>query len=530
MFEFIYNYLIDKNILFNLSLIFFNWYFIDDFNILLLLISLDNVSYAVDFMINNINKNLSYNEIINENNKLYLMPTFERYLFYGTITTIYHTIKLLILRDYILYIKIILSLSSYPYINNIIYKEYLDIFEDLSHNKEKFFKIIFCEQIYNIIKKLNRIYLDDEIILDKDEIIDILYKSSNIKSEIITFIKNTLIVILLHYFKSKSLLYYKITKYIYIYNSGNYFINNIDITKARNKFITIFTNKDYVKLNDPMAIHSMLFLYYNKKTENDWITLREKINYNIITFITLWTCGSFFEGINKLIVLLFISFCIRITKKNLKNTFNKKYIISILLTIFGYYITYNIIIMSFIHQFGQYLCNNFITKGIFNTCHNNIYLYVINNYREITNILHKNFVSYIRNIIYGIIMKYLFYNNINYGYAFTLFITNLEKCMYTKLLYIIIYISIFNNKNIFKIILLSYMSTLLINLIKNINNIKNITKINTTDKNILNDNKVIIEEIKNAIESSMDIQNDNKTDENINNNDLIIIEDYIKKE
>jgi hypothetical protein len=230
MFEFIYNYLIDKNILFNLSLIFFNWYFIDDFNILLLLLSLDNVSYAVDFMINNINKNLSYNEIINENNKLYLMPTFERYLFYGTITTIYHTIKLLILRDYILYIKIILSLSSYPNINNIIYKEYLDIFEDLSHNKEKFLKIIFCEQIYNIIKKLNRIYLDDEIILDKDEIIDILYKSRNIKSEIITFIKNTLIVILLHYFKSKSLLYYKITKYIYIYNSGNYFINNIDIT------------------------------------------------------------------------------------------------------------------------------------------------------------------------------------------------------------------------------------------------------------------------------------------------------------
>jgi hypothetical protein len=127
-------------------------------------------------------------------------------------------------------------------------------------------------------------------------------------------------------------------------------------------------------------------------------------------------------------------------------------------------------------------------------------------------------------------MKYLFYNNINYGYAFTLFITNLEKCMYTKLLYIIIYISIFNNKNIFTIIILSYISTLLINLIKNINNIKNITKINTTDKNIFDDNKIIIEEIKNAIESSMDIHNDNKTDENINNNDLIIIEDYIKKE
>jgi hypothetical protein len=53
--QYIMQYIIDKNILFNLLLIFFNWYFIDDFNIFLLLISLDNISHAVDFMINNIN-------------------------------------------------------------------------------------------------------------------------------------------------------------------------------------------------------------------------------------------------------------------------------------------------------------------------------------------------------------------------------------------------------------------------------------------------------------------------------------------
>ena len=496
------------NLIFNLLLIFFNIYFSKDFNIYLLLTSLDNISYALNFIIININNKLSYSDIIDKNNSLYLLPLFERYLFYGFITIIYYAIQLLILRDYIFYIKIILSIASLPNINNIIYNKYYNIFNNIKQNKERIIKLIFCEQICNIIKKLNKNYIDDKIVLDNDEIIKILMESQNFKSEIITFIKNTLIVVLLNYFKSKSYIYYKITKYIYIYNSGNYYINNIDIDQAKQKFITIFKNKDYTKLNDPMTIHSMLYLYYNKKTETDWNILYTKIKYNILSFVTLWTFCTFFKDIYKLYILILISFCLRIAKKNIKNTFNKKYIISLLFSILGYYILNSIVIISFIHQFGYYLYNNFITKGILNSFYNNFYLHIKNNYVQIIYILHKNFISYIRNILYGFILKFLFMYNISYGYAFILFITNSEKCVYIKLLYICLYISIFNKKNIIQLFLLSYICTILINLIKNIDDIKNIKKnnisnimlhnnINKKINNIINDDIINDAEIEN---------------------------------
>ena len=261
----------------------------------------------------------------------------------------------------------------------------------------------------------------------------------------------------------------------------------------------------------------------------------------------MWTSGSFFEDIFKLHMLLFVSCCIRLTKKNIYDTFNKKYIISIILSIVGYYIFDNIIFISFIHQFGYYLSDNFITKGIFNTCYNNLYLYIVNNHKQIIYILHKNFLSYIKNILYAILMKYLFFNNINYGYAFTLFITNCEKCIYTKILYGCIYISIFNKKDIIKLCILSYIGTILINLIKNMdklkfnntNNIKSI-KIPIIRNNNIENMKEIEEQIKNAMEnidlinetdnetniSLTNISSTNKNIDNIKNDDLVIIDDF----
>jgi len=516
----IYN--IIYNIIFNLLLILTSWYYIYDFNICLLLISIDNISYGLDFLMNNINKNLTYKDIINVNNSLYKLQICERYIFYIFLICIYYFINIFITNDNIYYLKLLLSLLIIPTINNIIYDEYFDVFDKLKKYKEKIIKLIFCEQIYHIIKKLNIYYVDNKIDLDKKEIISVLMKLTNFKLEIITFIKNTLVVMLLNYFKSKSVVYYKLIKYIYIYNSGVYFINNINEKDATDKFIEIFKNKNYTKLNDPMTIHSMLFLYYNKNAETNWNILYDKINYNILTFLTLWTFGSFFDSIYKLIIIICISIFIRNTKKNINKLFNKKFILSLILLLLAYTMSENIIWLSFIHQFGYYIIHNIITRNIYNLYYNNIYTYMKNNYKNILSMLHENCISYVRNIIYTIILKYLFMYNLHYGYSFIIFITNTEKCINTKFLYGILYILIQNKNNLFKILLFSYICSLFINLIKKYEIIKQTIMLNNKLSDKLGDKKILYStedelknELKDAMEDNIEGITDDKTDDNI---------------
>jgi hypothetical protein len=188
-------------------------------------------------------------------------------------------------------------------------------------------------------------------------------------------------------------------------------------------------------------------------------------------------------------------------------------------------------------------------------------------------ILHDNFISYIKNIIYSLFLKHLFTHNLHYGYSLILFITNTEKCIYTKLLYGIIYISICNQNKLYKLLILTYIGTLIINLIKKYSLIKQITnnniiasKINVNDKidcplNLhtdfnhygnydsvdfkyfsgLKDNikfeihnesidesvsQNIVDEIKNAMENILDEEHENNENKNNIYDDLTIIENY----
>jgi hypothetical protein len=342
-------------------------------------LSIDNIAYAYNFLVNNYKKKLSYKEIIDINNKTYLAPIFERYLSYGFISLIYYIFVILIIRDYIIFVKLVLSLYAIPIINNHLYLDNKDIFEFVRLKKNEIIKLIFCEQIFIIIKKLNQEYVDNQIILDKNEIIEILMETSNIKNEIITFTKNILIVLLLNYFKTKSVIYYKITKYIYMINSGKKFVNNINIENAKSNFIDIFKNKKYDKFNDPMIIHSMLFLYYNKKSSVDWDLYRQKIDYKIISFITLWTIGSFFNDFYRLFIMIISAIIIRLIRNFSFVSINYR---NIVLLIFGYFISSNIIFLSFLYHFGYYFIDNFVVRGIRKMFNEKVLMYIKKNYKQ----------------------------------------------------------------------------------------------------------------------------------------------------
>ena len=104
-------------------------FFINTYNIFLLLLSIDNIAYAYNFIIHNYKKKLSYKEIIDINNKTYLAPFFERYLSYVFVFLLYYIFVILIISDYIIFIKLLLSFYAIPIINNKIYLNYQNIFE-----------------------------------------------------------------------------------------------------------------------------------------------------------------------------------------------------------------------------------------------------------------------------------------------------------------------------------------------------------------------------------------------------------------
>jgi len=484
------------DIIFNSIIFVFTCFSINNFNTFLLILSIDNFSYALDFIMNNINKSLTYHDIIFRNNKVYKIGLTERYIYYIFITLIYYFIKILILDRYVYFLKILISLMSIPYIfNQIIYENFKDYFDKLCIYKDKIIKLIICEQIYNIVEKINKKYLNDEIILNKTDIINILEKC-DLKSELISFIKNFFVVTLLSYCKTKSFLYYKLIKYVYIYNSGKYYINNINEEEAKNNFIDIFKNKQYEKLNEPMTIHSMLQLYYIKNSNSNMNDFNNIINYKIISFMTLWTLGSFFSDIYRLIVIIISSLIIKFTRfKTYK--IDKNLILSNFLTIILYNISQNIIFLSLLNQFGYYLFINFITKGIYNTIYNNIVNKILLNYDELTNIIHNDIILFIKNIIYSTLIKYLFELNVHYGYVFIVIIMNMEKHNIQKLIYSIYYLSGINKNHIVKLIILSYIGSIIININKNSEKIKNILN--------KQNNIIIIENIKNILNKQNNI-------------------------
>jgi len=488
----------------------FIYFFINTYNIFLLLLSIDNISYAYNFLVNNYKKKLSYKEIVDINNKTYLTPFFERYLLYGFVSIIYYILVILIIRDYIIFVKIFISLCAFPVVNNYIYLSYNNYFEFIRLKKNEITKLIFCEQIYTIIKRLNAQYVDNEIIINKEEIIQILMDTMIVKDEIITFTKNILIVLLLNYFKTKSTIYYKITKYIYMINSGKKFINNINEKNAKTIFIDIFKNKNYDKFNDPMIIHSMLFLYYNKKSSVDWDLYRQKIDYKIIEFVTLWTIGSFFVDLYRLFIIIISAIIISVTRsyslKSIKCYYIRYY--DILLLICSYLLSSNIILLSFVYNFGVYFIDNFIFRGIQKMFYEKVLIHIKNNYKQYLINIHSNYQFYIKNIMIGIIAKYLYIYNYHIPLnLFTLFITNCNSNYLEKMLYGLLYIAIINKKHIYKILLLSYIGSILIRLTRikkvDINNNLNVNldanaNINVNEK--INKN-TIEEELKDAMMS-----------------------------
>ena len=521
--------------MFNCSLFIFITYFINIYNILLLFISIDNFSYAIDFIINILkskyNKIDNHKQIIIKNNNLYLGTSYEKYVFYIILYIFYNLLYYFVTQNII--IKYCTCFLIIPDIYNQIYLKYNNYFDIVSSYRNYILKIFLAEQVTNIIKFLSKKYIDD-INIDKEHIKLTLIENEMLIPETYLFIKNFLIVLLMMYFRSKSILYYKIIKYIYIYNSGKYYITNIDLEKCKIDLQQIILEKKYNKLNEPQLIQSMLYLYYSKN-DDQFEILTQKLNYNIIEFFTLWTLGSFFNDIYRILILIilwlgfsfsFNLFCTDIKYKDFSIIFYKKFI-PIFITISIYLFSSNIIILSFAIQFLNSIIFNRITKSFYNTIYNNINNSIMKNRIIIFKILHENITPFIKYYLFAFILKYILYKNkiqyIHYTCIFWMFITNIDKDLYSNYLYLILYLSVINKNNIYKIITLSYILSLINNFIKWKINDTNIFTYKDISNNISNHIINLYSRIKLTFNKNKSNQNNHNSEsiDDLIQNDLI---------
>ena len=503
------------NLLLNCGLCIFISYFIDIYNTLLLLISIDNFAYAINFILYILNRKYdnkdNHKQIIIENNNLYFGSTYERYMFYILSYIIYNLIYYFVTEHSI--IKYLICFAIIPDIYNHIYIKYNNCFLLIKEYITYILKIFLAEQVTNIIKYLSEKYIDD-ISIDKEHIKETLLETDTLISEIYLFIKNFFIVLLMMYSRSKSIFYYKIIKYIYIYNSGNYYITNIDLEKCKSNLKQIIEDKNYKKFNEPQIIQSMLYLYYSKKDDKFDIII-DKINYNLIEFFTLWTIGSFFNLHYRLSVVIVLWQAFNF---NLQNYNSRNNIIPIFLTSLIYCVNSNIIILSFVIQFSNPIIFNRITKSFYNTIYININNNIMKNKAFIFKILHQNLLPFAKYYIFAFVLKYILYKNkiqyIHYTCLFWMFITNIDRDLYSNYLYLILYLSIINKNHIIKIFILSYILSLINNFIK--------WKINDNNMITFEDIKIQYMNIKNLIYTSTKYKNNSITHiENVQINDMI---------
>lgn len=433
----------------------FAFYMFSTSGLMFILITIDSIFNAIDFLISNFDKTMTDSQIVISNEKLYNVGSIERYVYYIGASLTYFTTTLFLLNGPSILLKSLLVLTVTPIIfNKIIHTKLISIFDIISRTKIMLLKKLCAEQLTNLIIKLSKTYVDSELEIDKNEMIDSLIELNKLESDVYAFLKNILVVSLMIYLRNNARLYYRIAKYIYAYNSGE-FITDMTIDDAKKLFVDLIKKKKYDQITKPMTIQSLIYLYYYKENSDFLETLVKKINYKIATMFMLWTISSLIPIMLSLPVILGISISLQLFRNNTTAIMTPISIISLGLTFVAYFYPSNIFAMCLMNQFGGYLTFNPITKGIYNMVYKNI-----NNKGNIfINMMHTNRNIYIKYML--LMVTYLMLGTIPHVEYFVPIMINFISATSERnfrYLYPIMYISMINNQfNPIKLLFVAYV-------------------------------------------------------------------------
>lgn len=265
------------------------------------MISIDSIFSAVHFFkvfFENASEDMRESVVIENSKQLYKTPLIERYIYY-TIVNIFYitTCNFFMLSD----IKIIyggLILSCIPPILNKITNSNLFI-KHVRKRKQRLIKIVASKQLVTIIKYSSSNLINKDITLEHTELLP-LFEDDNYEETMnyMWDIFQTVLITLASCYvkKCSTKFYYKITKYIYKYKTGNT-LKSFNEESAKLTLINIIDNKKWNELFKPDVYRASIHLYYAKDDPPDiFRILAVKTNYKMGQTFAVWTISSLYNS------------------------------------------------------------------------------------------------------------------------------------------------------------------------------------------------------------------------------------------
>ena len=511
------------NFLYYLLLIIFSNYMMVDYSLIIKIISIDGLFNTIHFLKTYLNKNMTDSQIVKESYSLYNNSSLDRYIYYFIIYIVSKIINNIFWINDISIYHLIYEILIIPNIlNKIINSEQ---FKLIKNKKEEIIKKIISKQFALGINYIAKTYLEKEVKVKYKDILPLLNNYQEGLEYILEAFKNSMIMLLLDYLKSYSpKFYYKISKYIYNYKTGENLIP-INTESSKQLLLDIIDNKQWIDIIKPNSCRSILFLYKINSNNTDFIKFTiDVLNYKLIKMCACWTIASFFSitiisPIVSILLLLYKNENIIKRRQELLNRLSV-FIISIIIALNSN----NYPLISFISEFGHGILYNKLSMSVYKMIKKKIikqieYIYYNNEISIIPLIGYIIYITIIKNITGYNITKYLIPNLV-------LIILNTINKKQMYLLISLITTGIFSNYDIIHLtiisiiyyFIISFMDLTITNKISQINIICN--EMLLFIKNEIN--KQSIKDIRN-----INFEKINQIKERINNKIVVIWYYYI---
>lgn len=366
------------------------WYISPGYDLFIKMMTLDSTWSAITFLLSYFNKDITVSQIITNSSTLFAGSFTDRYICY-IIFYFIHTIICIFFDISICYpLYITFLVATIPTIlNKILLSEQ---YAKIRLKKEYYIKLIFSKLFATIIKKISTTYLHEKIKINHKELLPLIVNYRDAVNYFIEILKNVAIVLILTLIRRNcASLYYRMTKYFYLYKSGEK-LTTFDNDSSINLLRTTIKQRQWTEFLKPNIYNALICLFNNQQETGDFEILIKHINYNIIKFFTIWTVSSL---LNNIFVGPILSLCIVFYKTQI-NYFD--ILIHLGATVIGY-LTNSIMLVCILCNFGKSLLTNRLAQKITKKIYKKLY-YLYNYIKQNDNNLYY-LITLIKLLIVG---------------------------------------------------------------------------------------------------------------------------------
>lgn len=414
-------------------------YMIPHNSLIIKLTTLDSFFIALNFIISFLNRELKEIDIISRNASVYEKSLLDRYILYGLIQSAYTVISLFFWTFNHGWINNLLLFTVIPFVTNSILKS--RYFKIIIKRKEYFIKKIIAKNFTKIIKVYSKVYLDKDVVVGYKELMPLLNDYQQTINYTYSILKTSLVLALLAKVKEYSPnFYYKMTKHIYIYKTGN-MLKSFNTHNAKDLLVAMINSRKWDELLKPSIQKAIMELYYaNDQQINIIQELFTKFNYKILKISTLWVVSSLFNckwiiPIGSVIFLLY-------RDRDAEDIYR---LINPILAVLYSFFTDNLLMISLTSELSFNILFNPITKNIYRS----LIKKIIKNTKKLYFANYHNNLFFLLTIIYMVFLSSLTGSGIILIFGINMIYNlildkNIDRTIIMIILFLTTYISGFN--------------------------------------------------------------------------------------